>query len=76
MTREGKKEIMRKVAEALSGLNVGFIHLDPGELHKVYDIAKRYGLDFEDAIHYYCSLSVNAEMISNDSDLKKLGTKF
>jgi predicted nucleic acid-binding protein len=76
LTKEDEGTILRKLAEAFEGLNVVFVHLEPYELTEVYETALRNGLDFEDAIHYYCSRKVNAEMISNDSDLKKLGAKF
>jgi predicted nucleic acid-binding protein len=76
LTKEDERTILRKLAEAFEGLNVEFVHLEPYELTEVYETARRNGLDFEDAIHYYCSRKVNAEMISNDSDLKKLGAKF
>ena len=76
LTKEDEGTILRKLAEAFEGLNVVLVHLEPYELTEVYETALRNGLDFEDAIHYYCSRKVNAEMISNDSDLKKLGAKF
>ena len=76
LTREEEKEIMRKISEVMEGLNVKFVHLEPHELKQVYETASRNKLDFEDAIHYYCSRKINAEMISNDSDLKKLGARF
>ncbi|MEJ2771386.1 MULTISPECIES: type II toxin-antitoxin system VapC family toxin [unclassified Stygiolobus] len=76
LTKEDEKEIMRKISEVFEGLNVKFVHLEPYELKEVYETIKRNNLDFEDAIHYYCSRKINAEMISNDSDLKKLGAKF
>ncbi|QIW24456.1 PIN domain-containing protein [Sulfolobus sp. S-194] len=76
LTREDEKEIVRKLSEAFEGLNVKFVHLEPYELKEVYKTASKNDLDFEDAIHYYCSRKINAEMISNDSDLKKLGAKF
>jgi len=67
---------MRKISEVFQGLNVKLVHLEPYELKEVYETIKRNNLNFEDAIHYYCSRKINAEMISNDSDLKKLGAKF
>jgi len=76
LTKEDERTILRKLAEAFEGLNVEFVHLEPYELTEVYETARRNGLDFEDAMHYYCSRKVSAEMISNDSDLKKLGAKF
>ncbi|MGC9105208.1 MAG: type II toxin-antitoxin system VapC family toxin [Thermoprotei archaeon] len=76
LTRENERDVMRKVAEVLEGLNVKFVHLEPYELKKVHEISVKNGLDFEDAIHYYCSRKANAEMISNDRDLKRLGAKF
>ena len=76
LTKEDEREIMRKISEVFEGLNVRFVHLEPYELMKVYEIASKNKLDFEDAIHYYCAQKINAEMISNDSDLKKLGAKF
>ncbi|MBB5255254.1 type II toxin-antitoxin system VapC family toxin [Sulfurisphaera ohwakuensis] len=76
LTKEDEKEILRKLSEVFEGLNVKFVHLEPYELKEVYEIASKNNLDFEDAIHYYCSRKINAEMISNDSDLKKFGAKF
>ncbi|BFI74742.1 type II toxin-antitoxin system VapC family toxin [Sulfurisphaera ohwakuensis] len=76
LTKEDEKEILRKLSEVFEGLNVKFVHLEPHELKEVYEIASKNNLDFEDAIHYYCSRKINAEMISNDSDLKKFGAKF
>jgi len=55
LTKEDERTILRKLAEAFEGLNVEFVHLGPYELMEVYETARRNGLDFEDAIHYYCS---------------------
>jgi predicted nucleic acid-binding protein len=76
LTGEDERDVMRKIAEAFDGLNVKFVHLEPYELKKVHEISVKNDLDFEDAIHYYCSRKVSAEMISNDTDLKRLGAKF
>jgi predicted nucleic acid-binding protein len=76
LTKMDERTILRKLTEAFEGLNVEFVHLEPYELTEVNETARRNGLDFEDTIHYYCSRKVNAEMISNDSDLKKIGAKF
>jgi predicted nucleic acid-binding protein len=76
LTGEKEEEVTRKIAEALYNFGVKFVHLEVDELYKVYEISRKYKLDFEDAIHFYCSLKINAELISNDSDMKKLGAKF
>jgi predicted nucleic acid-binding protein len=76
LLKENPIEVIKKVAEALENLNVIFIHMEPSELIEIYNVSKKFDLDFEDSIHFYCALRNNCEIISNDADMKKLGAKF
>ncbi|BDC19116.1 hypothetical protein HS5_20060 [Acidianus sp. HS-5] len=57
---------METLLKVFSDLSVKFVHIDPEDLPKISEVARKYKLDFEDSIHFYCSTKINAELVSND----------
>ena len=55
-----RKKRKKKIAEALYNFVVKFVHLKVDEL---YERSRKYKLDFEDAIHFYCSLKIPSHSI-------------
>ena len=68
-------EILSILSSFFSEMGIRFVHLEPDDIGKIKDLAMKYNLDFEDAIHLYLSRKVG-ELISNDKELIKLGAKF
>jgi len=68
-------EIISTLSSFFDETGIRFAHLESDEIENVKDVAVKYNLDFEDAIHFYLSKKVG-ELISNDKELIKLGAKF
>jgi len=68
-------EILSTLSSFFDKVGIRFVHLESDEIENVKDVAVKYNLDFEDAIHFYLSKKVG-ELISNDKELIKLGAKF
>jgi REP element-mobilizing transposase RayT len=76
LSKEDPREVMKKIAVALENLNVIFVHIEPNELIEIYNVSRKFNLDFEDSIHFYCALKNNCEIISNDADMERIGARF
>jgi predicted nucleic acid-binding protein len=75
LSKEDPREVMKKIAVALENLNVIFVHIEPNELIEIYNVSRKFNLDFEDSIHFYCALKNNCEIISNDADMERIGAR-
>ncbi|MEM0091545.1 MAG: PIN domain-containing protein [Saccharolobus sp.] len=66
--------VIGKIFQAFKDLGIRLVEID---WDHVYYVAVKYKLDLEDAIHVSCGLKENAEIISNDEELKsKVNAKF
>lgn len=67
-------ELVNTIVSAFSDLNIQLVEIPWDEIP---DIIKKYKLDIEDAIHVASAMKENAELVSNDDELKKkINAKF
>lgn len=59
------------VKDTLLDGDVVLIHLNPGNMERIIDTQKRYGLDFDDAYQYVAAERYDLIIVSFDSDFDK-----